>query len=224
MGWKTIYKITEKDFQNMYNAGQYNWGDHSVFSIIYAESEIFGAGKWSQQNSPVMLSPRLPHRPGTKTRITVKVFTIWDPGATGSVNAGVVFYKDGETCKDYKGDDLHGMKVSLLEPLSLTFGEFHTLTVEQENNTITYYADGKFLNSVSLESPLNTLAIGVYFSDVKITSTNAFIGYLVTDVTVEYYDVWEDIMNQITSMMNMMIWIMIAIVGISLFVRLFKKE
>ena len=224
MGWKTIYSITQKDFQNMYNAGQYNWGDHSIFSITYSGQTIWGAGKWAQSGAPPMLSPRIEHKPGFKTRITVKFFVIWERGVTGSVNVGVVFYKDGDTCKDPNGNDIHGASVTLSTPPSTDYGEFHTLVVEQENNTIKWSADSIQLGSTSLESPLTSLKIVAYPSNVYVPSTDVFIGYLITDVTVEYYDVWEDIMNQITSMMNMMIWIMIAVVGISLFVRLFKKE
>jgi len=224
MGWKTIYSITQKDFQNMYNAGQYNWGDHSIFSMTYSGQTIWGAGKWAQAGAPPMLSPKLPHRPGTKTRITIKFFVIWEKGVSGSVSVGVVFYKDGDTCKDPNGNDLHGVKVTLYNPAPTDYGEFHTLVIEQENNNITKYADGQYLSSTSLEPPLNSLKVTAYPSDVYVSTTDVFLGYLITDVTVEYYDIWEDIMNQITSMMNMMIWIMIAVVGISLFVRLFKKE
>jgi hypothetical protein len=224
MGWKTIYSITQKDFQNMYNAGQYNWGDHSIFSITYSSQTIWGAGKYAQSSSPPMFSPKLPHKPGYKTRITIKFFAIWETNVTGEVDVGVVFFKDGDSCRDPNGNNyIYG-----LDRVEVTshpdYGAFHTVVIEQENNTVTITIDGKDPRSTSFDPPLNTVTVVARFVDVVAPSTDVFIGYLITDVTVEYYDVWEDIMNQITSMMNMMIWIMIAVVGISLFVRLFKKE
>jgi hypothetical protein len=224
MGWKTIYSITQKDFQNMYNAGQYNWGDHSIFSMTYSGQTIWGAGKWSQQSSPLMLSPRLPHKPGFKTRITIKFFAIWETDVTGEVDVGVIFFKDGDTCKTPEGKDYfygYGRVEATSHP---DYGAFHTVVVEQENNTITITIDGKDPLTRSLEPPLNTVVVATRFLDVVAPTPDVYIGYLITDVTIEYYDIWEDIMNQITSMMNMMIWIMIAVVGISLFMRLFKKE
>ena len=224
MGWKTIYKITQQDFERMYNAGQYSWGDHSIFSMTYSGQTIWGAGKWSQQSSPLMLSPRLPHRPGTKTRITIKFFAIWETNVTGEVDVGVIFYKDGDTCKDPNGNDY----IYIQDVVSVTshpdYGAFHTIVVEQESNTVTITVDDQYPLSTSLNPPLNTVVVATKFVNVVAPTPDVFIGYLITDVTIEYYDIWEDIMNQITSMMNMMIWIMIAVVGISLFMRLFKKE
>jgi len=215
MGWKEYYRIGEEQFKENWDK-QESWGDMLPYHLVVDSEDHYGVGKLSDIATNWYLSPKIQHYSG-KTRITVDYYVYAGAGATGKASIGIVFYKNGETCKDPAGNDLHGASHTISEAPSVESVAKHTFVVEQENGKIAWYVDDTKIGEEELETPLVSFKLAV-----KVDEANGYIGIVITRVAAEYYDVIEDYVAQFTSMMNIVMYIMMAIMFVMLLFKVFR--
>jgi len=216
MGWKQYYY---KTFEEEYNNAQ-NWGDLTPFRLTIGTDVYYAVG-YTGAPAGWKLSPKIQHPQGVKTRITVRYIFWVEANATGKAGIGIVFYKDGDTAKDPDGNDLHGASHSLATAPSANFAEKRELVMEYDgSNKITYYVDGQKLNEATLELPLVNFSVAVATDEAN----NGDVGILIYEVIAEYYDQWEDWINQIYGIMQWMMPLMIVIMMVPMLVSAFRPR
>jgi len=155
-----------------------------------------------------LLSPKIQNPQGVRTRIRIKYFFWVDANATGGADIAVVFYKNDETSKDPNGNDVHGAAHSISTPPESNLAEEHEFVMEYDgSNKITWSVDGEKLGETTLELPLSSFRVGIM---VEYT-VNGNAGIAIYEVVGEYYDQWEDWINQIYGIMQWMIPAMFVI-------------
>lgn len=221
MGWKVALHLDQAWFKEKYDKGE-AWGDLSPFKVTLTDTatqEIYGQGYMSGSPTGVLLSAKLQHYPGMKTRVTLKYMVGFKAGATGEVSCGLVFYKDTESCKDGEGYDYHGVAHGLTEAQANDIAESYELVVEQENNVIKLYVEGTKLAEFQLEPPLNTFKVGGIISQVS--GAEAF--FVIYEVKLEYYDWMEDMALQMLNFMVTMIGFLLIMMVFGVMVKGMRK-
>jgi len=218
VGWKVALHLDQAWFQDKYSRSE-AWGDLSPFKVTTPTQEIYGQGCMSGSPTGIRLSAKLQHMAGMKTRITLKYLVGFKAGATGQVSCGLVFYKDTETCKDKEGYDYHGVAFSLSQAQESDVAETYELVAEQENNTVKLYVEGVKLTEFELEPPLSTFKVGGFIGEVS--GAEAF--FVIYEVKLEYYDVWEDMVLQLNNFMTVMIGFMLLMMVFGVTVRGMRK-
>lgn len=214
MGWKTFFY---KTFKEEYDQAK-TWGDLIPYKLIVGTTEYYVVG-YVGAPAGFKLSPKIQHPQGVKTRITVKYFFWVQQNATGSADIYIVFYKNGETSKDPSGADAHGARHTLSTPPTGNFAEQHSIVFEYDGyNTLTWSVDGKNLGNTTLEVPLTSFKLAITTSQ----ASGGDVGILIYEVSGEYYDVWEDLINQMHSMMRWMIPIMFILMFVPLIISIFR--
>lgn len=217
MGWKTFFTLTEEDARRMYYDQKY-WGELYPIMISLAPGVVrYGVGRLYDAVPVFKLSPKISHPLGAKSEIHVKLMFLVGadaPAGAGST-IGIVFYKDGETCKDPAGYDFHGASFTLKSPSTGWFVEYHTFKVVQENNVIKWYVDDTELGSARLEGPLASFALAV--------RADQYTGIAIYEVIAKYYDMWEDIMGQLLNAMMIAMFIMMGVMIVTMIVRAFRR-
>jgi len=216
MGWKAYYKVDETYFKDLYEKAE-RWGNMDSYMFTVQGEEHYGAGKVGTNPTTWIQSPKIQHYTG-KTRIRIKYYLWANAGATGKASIGIVFYKNDESSKDELGYDLHGATHTISEAPSVNTGEPHEMVVEQENNRITWSVDGEKLGEATLEAPLTSFKLAVAIDEVS----GDQIGIIITEVTAEYYDFIEDMVNQLMSVMNILVWVFLGVSIILMIVKAFK--
>jgi len=216
MGWKQYYRKTfEQEYENVQN-----WGDLSPIKLTIGTDVYYTVG-YTGAPAGWKFSPKIQHPQGVKTRITVRYFFWVQQGAVGKASIGIVFYKNDETSKDPSGYDLHGASHSLSSAPSANFAEKHELVMEYDGgNKITYSVDGQKLGETTLELPLVNFKIAVATDQ----ATNGDVGILIYEVVAEYYDQWEDWINQIYGIMQWMIPLMIVMMIVPMIVSALRPR
>ena len=220
MGWKQFYR---KTFESNWETGEY-WGDFYPVELTVGDSVYYTVGYAANSPSPVKQSPRIQVPQGVKLRITVKYFFYADANTTGTASIGIMFYKDGDTVKNPDGHDFFGVSHSLSTELDAAFAEEHEMVMEYDGtNKLSWVIDGSYSDETVVEVPLISFVVAVTIDEVGGSLMNN-VGILIYEVTAEYYDQWEDWINQINSIIQWMIPLMFAMMFIPLLVRLFRGE
>ncbi len=219
MGWKTFYSVDESYFRDLYNRAE-KWGDLLPYKVTVSGEEHYGAGITGSEPTSYLLSPKIQHPTGAKTRIKIKYYVWIGANATGKVELGIVFYDNGNTVKDVEGYDLHGVAHTASTPPSESIAEPHEFVLEQEMNRIVYSVDGDKVGEAQLQGTLAGFKIATKIDE----ASNGEVGIIITSVTAEYYDVIEDWVNQMMSIMNIMMYVMIGVAVVALLIRAFKRE
>jgi len=217
VGWKEFY---HKTFEEEYNNAK-NWGDLEPIRLTLPSNEVYYTVGYAGAPAGWKFSPKIQHPQGVKTRIRVKYFFWVEANATGKASMGVVFFKDGDAARDPDGCDFHGVSHSINTAPSVSTAEKHEFVMEYDgSNKITYFDDGRKLDEATLELPLVSFKIAVTTNEAN----NGDVGILIYEVVAEYYDVWEDWVNQIYSVMQWMIPIMMVIMVVIMIVSVLKKK
>lgn len=220
MGWKTLYSMTESNFRDLYSRGE-KWGDLDPYRVVIDGEEHYGAGVIAIEPVRFQMSPKIQHTYG-KTRITIEYIFYCYSDAYGEADIGVVFYKNDETSKDSTGADFHGIGHVVSSEPGYNIATKHRLVVEQENGTIRLLSDDEEVGTWTLEQPLTSLKIAIDIPQASGSPYDSGIGIIVTSVKVEYYDWMEDVVNQMTFAMNIMMWVMLVVGIISMVIKAFR--
>jgi hypothetical protein len=224
MGWKTFYKVDQSYFNTLYANAQL-WGDLITYKLTWQGIDYYGAGYFSNTSVLYKFSPKINITWGSvffqapKIRITTKVAYIADANSSGSVDYGIVFYKDGDTAKDTAGNDFHGIKNNLSNTSTTLAADFKVVVYEVEGNTLKVYADGTQYGSYQLETPLTSFRLAI-----SLQPTAGWVGMIIYEVEAQYYDYMEDLMVNMMNMMNTMMWAFIALMVINMIISLFKRR
>ena len=215
MGWKQYFR---KTFEEEWNNAQ-NWGDLAPYKVTVGTEEYYAVG-YAGVPAGWKLSPKVQHPQGVKTRITVRYIFWVNANATGSASIAIIFYKNEETSKDPNGYDIHGATHTLSTPPTSNFAEKHELVMEYDGaNKITWKADGIKLGETTLELPLADFKVGVATEE----ASGGDVGILIYEVVAEYYDIWEDWINQIYGLMQWMIPLMIILMIVPMLVSIVRS-
>ena len=217
MGWKQFF---HKTFKVNWDTGE-PWGDLELYKITLDGQDYYCVGRASSTPTDWLYSPKIQHPQGVRTRITVRYIYWCGAGVTGKVAIGIVFYKDGDSCKNPEGYDIHGVSIAMLEPPAENIADTKEFAVEYDGtNKITLYSDGSKVGDVTLEVPLVSFKI-----TIKIDEANGGdIGILIYEVIGEYYDQWEDWINQIYGIMQWMIPLMIVMMIVPMIVSALRTR
>ena len=214
MGWKEFFRKTFRE--NVENAE--NWGDLVPIKLTIGDDIYYTVGCVSPEGWK--FSPKIQHPQGVRTRIRIDYFFWADANTVGDATLGIVYYKDGDKSKDPDGNDFHGITHSMDVGCSENYWERHEFIMEYDGyNKIAWYVDGEKMGETTLELPLASFAVAVMVSNV----TGNQLGILVHEVVAEYYDQWEDWVNQIYGMMQWMIPAMFIIMLVVMIVSVFRS-
>jgi hypothetical protein len=222
VGWKVFYKVDESTFRDLYNRGQ-RWGEMYPIRVTVAGVDRYGAGDYDVQAAPLVQSPKIKTTYGAmtnKARVTVKAYVFASPSSEGSVVLGFIAYKNDATAKDEQGHDFHGVSVYLVNPQPYHAVDDLTFVVEINGSSIHVVADGKDLGTYTLDAVPASFTLGVRIESVA----RGGVGIAICEVVGEYYDWMEDAMAQLMQMFNIMMWVMIAVMIISLIVSFFRRR
>jgi len=215
MGWKQYFR---KTFEEEWSNGQF-WGDLEPI-MLTAGPDVYYTVGYVGAPAGWKLSPRIQHPQGVRTRISIRYFFWVQQGAVGKASIGIVFYKNGETSKDPSGHELHGVSHSLSTAPSANFAEKHEFVMEYDGgNKITWYVDDTKIDEATLELPLANFKVAVETEEAN----NGEVGILIYEVVAEYYDQWEDWINQIYGIMQWMIPAMFVIMLVVMVVSAFRS-
>ena len=218
MGWKQFF---HKTFKENWDAGE-PWGDLELYKITLDGQDYYCAGHASLTPTDWLYSPKVQHPQGVRTRITVRYIFWCSAGVTGKAGIGIIFFKDGDSCKDPDGYDIHGVSTIVLEPPAENLADTKEFVVEYDGtNKITLYSDGSKVADVILEVPLVSFKVAIKIEEA---SGGGDIGILIYEVIGEYYDQWEDLINQIYGIMQWMIPLMLVMMIIPAIVGIFKGK
>jgi hypothetical protein len=222
MGWKVFYKVDESTFKDLYNKQQL-WGQLTPMKITIAGVEHYGAGVYGGQAAAFLQSPKTKITYGAMTsraRVSVKAYLIAGANSDGYTSLGFVAYKNDATAKDAQGYDFHGASIHLQNTTaSLAVSEL-SMVVEINGNSIHIVADGKDLGTYTLDAVPVSFTLATAIESVSAGS----VGVAIYEVVGEYYDWMEDVIAQMMQMFNIMMWVMIAVMIISLVVSFFRRR
>lgn len=217
MGWKTFF---HKTFEQEFSENK-NWGDFAPLVLWVGDKTYYCVG-FHNAASDWKYSPKIGHPQGVKTRIRIKYFVWISADSYGKTSIGIVYYKDGETAKDPQGYDIHGVAYEYDTPASENISEEKELVFEYDGaNKITIYHNGEKFGEVTLEIPLTSFAIAIKVDEAY---GNQDVGILIYEVSGEYYDQWEDIVNMIYGVMQWMMPLMIVLMIIPLIVSALRPS
>jgi hypothetical protein len=224
MGWKTFYKVDQSYFNTLYTNAQL-WGDLATYKLTWQGIDYYGAGYYTNVYVSNKFSPKINITWGSvffqapKIRVITKVAFVADAQSSGSVDYGIVFYKDGDTSKDTAGNDFHGIRNNLQNTGSTLAADFKVVTYEVEGNTLKVYVDNTNYGSYQLETPLTSFKLGI-----SVDPGAGSIGIVIYEVEAQYYDYMEDLMVNMMNMMNTIMWVFIALMVINMILSLFKRR
>ena len=215
MGWKAFFRKTfEEEWEN-----NRNWGDLAPYKVSIGDNEYYGVG-YIGTISDWLLSPKIQHPQGVRTRIRIKYIFWVDANATGSATIAIIFYKNSETSRDPEGYDIHGVSNTLTAPSSTNFAQEKEFVIEYDGgNKIIISADGEKLGETTLELPLASFVVCMRTDQ----ALDGNVGIIVYEVVAEYYDQWEDWINQIYGIMQWMIPVMFVIMLVVMVVSAFRS-
>jgi hypothetical protein len=222
VGWKVFYRVDESTFRDLYNRGQ-RWGEMYLFRITIGGEAHYGAGDFDTKATPYVQSPKIKITYGAmsnKARVTVKAYLLAGASSEGVVVLGFIGYKNGDTAKDEQGNNFHGASVHLVNTGTAFAVDYLTFVAEINGNTIHIVADGKDLGTYTLDAVPVSFTLAVRIESVA----RGCVGIAIYEVVGEYYDWMEDVMAQLMSMFNIMMWVMIGVVVISLIIRAFRRR
>jgi hypothetical protein len=222
VGWKVFYKVDESTFRDLYNKQQL-WGQLVPMKITIAGVEHYGAGRYAGWPTPYTESPKTKITYGAmtnKARVTVKAYLIADGNSDGYVDLGFVAYKNDDMARDEQGYNFHGASAHLSNTTaSLAVSEL-TMVIEINGNSIHLVADGTDLGTYTLDAVPTSFTLAVAVRSV----TRGNVGVAIYEAVGEYYDWMEDVMAQLMQMFNMMMWVMIGVIVISIIIRAFRRR
>mgnify|MGYP000507011862 CR=1 FL=1 len=216
MGWKEFF---HKTFESEWNEGK-NWGGLYPVILNIGEEQYYCVGYASSEPADWVFSPKIQIPQGVKVRITIRYFFWVVANAYGTASIGIMFYKDGESAKDVEGHNVFGASHTPKQVPTSNLAEKHVLVMEYDGtNKITWYADDKKLGEAILELPLVSFVVGVAVKE----ASGGDVGILIYEVVGEYYDMWEDWVNQLYGIMQWIVPIMFVIMFIPMIVSILRS-
>jgi len=185
MSWAVFYKIDSSTFKDLYTKGQ-TWGDLAIMKLTVGGTEIYGAGVYGAEATPVRLSPKVGISYGAplkKARITINALALADANSDGVVALSLWAWKNDEltVAPGQYGIFVSTVPLSNQNPYTLT--RKVTMVVEIDGNTVHVTLDGSDLGTYTLDAVPTSFSVGVIIQSV----TAGSVGIVITEVIGEYY-------------------------------------
>ncbi|MEM2698782.1 MAG: hypothetical protein QXF17_05645 [Ignisphaera sp.] len=219
MTWTKYFELDQAKIKDMYLRNQ-SWGELITYLWIADSQYLYGIG-WYQSGTtgvPKYGSPipvTFAAIGDKKCRIDVDSLAMVGIGSTGEAYTMIYALKGEDPVMPY----ILGVGVSITSPPNRNIGIPFKVSLVIEGKKMSVYVDNEKIRDIDLSDVPDKVKIGVYTIDV-----NGSMGCMFTYISASYYDVIAGLMQQIMSILPMIMWIMIGVMVVSLLVRAFASR
>ncbi|MEM2388961.1 MAG: hypothetical protein QXW20_08410 [Ignisphaera sp.] len=219
MAWTKYFELDQTKIRDMYQKNQ-RWGDLITYQWISDSQYLYGIG-WYQSGS--MTVPKwgstIPVAYASigdkKCRIDIDALGMFGINSTGTSYVTIAAVKGDKLVSPY----IYAVGVAVNSPPNRTIGIPFKVSIIVEGNRMSVYLDNEKTTDADLSDVADGIRVGVLTQNVS-----GNVGCMFTYISASYYDVIAGMVQQITSILPTIMYLMIGLMFISLIVRMFRRR
>lgn len=216
--WVKYFELDQAKLKDMYYKGQ-SWGELASFQWIADSQYMFGVGWYDNVTmSRPRWSPPIPVTYSVydkRCMIDIDALAMVSSGATGTVYVAIDAFKDGSSVAPYIYCIGLGIKTAPNRNTGIPF----KISLHVEPKKITVYMNNEKMGEIQLSDEANAIRLGVL-----VENPSYYIGCMFTYISASYFDIVAGIVQQITAILQTIMYLLIGVMFISLIVRAFRPK